>query len=52
MSGEGDSSGGGGYNKYSCCYRIEFNCPEFVWQNGDACGACLAKGRPSKRETE
>ncbi|OCL12138.1 hypothetical protein AOQ84DRAFT_373359 [Glonium stellatum] len=45
------SGGGNGYYRHPCIYRYQYNCPNWVWQNGDACGTCLAAGRPSKRET-
>ncbi|KAF1991419.1 hypothetical protein K402DRAFT_400161 [Aulographum hederae CBS 113979] len=43
------SSGGSGYYKHPCIYKYSYNCPNWVWQNGDACGDCQAKGRPSQR---
>ncbi|OCK77734.1 hypothetical protein K432DRAFT_112897 [Lepidopterella palustris CBS 459.81] len=46
------SGGGNGYYRHPCIYRYSHNCPNWVWQNGDACGTCLAAGRPSKRDID
>lgn len=29
-----------GYFRHPCCWRYEYNCPEWVWQSGDACADC------------
>jgi len=34
------SSGGNGYYRHPCIYKYLRNCPNWVWQNGDACGEC------------
>ncbi|KAK8179095.1 hypothetical protein BC567DRAFT_223491 [Phyllosticta citribraziliensis] len=31
-----------GYNKYACAWRLEQTCPNWVFQNGDACAKCQA----------
>ncbi|KAF2495464.1 hypothetical protein BU16DRAFT_527293 [Lophium mytilinum] len=42
-----------GYDKYACTYRCDYQCPNFVWRNGDACAYCQAIGHRSNppRET-
>ncbi|KAK4456383.1 hypothetical protein QBC42DRAFT_191181 [Cladorrhinum samala] len=35
----------GGYNKYRCKYWLTHDCPNWVFMNKHACGACLAEGR-------
>ncbi|KAK4223220.1 hypothetical protein QBC38DRAFT_54387 [Podospora fimiseda] len=35
----------GGYNKFRCKYWLSHDCPNWVYMNGHACGACLAEGR-------
>lgn len=29
-----------GYYRHPCCWRYEYNCPNWVWQAGDACADC------------
>ncbi|KAK4163010.1 hypothetical protein QBC43DRAFT_335755 [Cladorrhinum sp. PSN259] len=35
----------GGFNKFRCKYWLTHDCPNWVFMNGRACGACLAEGR-------
>ena len=35
------TSSSNGYYRHPCIYRYQHNCPNWVWQNGDACGTCL-----------
>lgn len=34
---------GGGFYRFPCLYSKTKSCPNFVWQNGDACGTCLVR---------
>ncbi|VBB83736.1 Putative protein of unknown function [Podospora comata] len=42
----------GGFNKYRCKYFLSYNCPNWVFMNGHACGSCLAEGREAMEPAE
>lgn len=39
------SAGESGYYRHPCCWRYEYNCPNWVWQAGDACADCQVRGQ-------
>ncbi|CAP71134.1 uncharacterized protein PODANS_6_5020 [Podospora anserina S mat+] len=38
----------GGFNKYRCKYFLSYNCPNWVFMNGHACGSCLVSLIPTE----